>query len=130
MNRKQMEDEIIKLKNHKSNLIKAKTTIQNELAALKTNQFTKNYASDRIKLCGQFNDVEQKIQSVNEKLRNIAIAKRDLPIDEKTLIGSLVKMRDKYQEFAADKSRVTSMRFMASEFVAELNPIIWKLLHG
>lgn len=129
MTKKEFEDEIVRLQNHKGNLIQAKTAIQNKLAQIKARSHDRESSAERIVLCAKFNDVEQKIQTVNRKLRDISLIKRDLPVGEKTLIGNLVKMRDKYQQFATDKSRVTSMRLMASEFVTELNPIIWRLLN-
>lgn len=39
-------------------------------------------------------------------------------------IESLVALREKYQQFSADHTRVASMRTMAAEFANALNPII------
>lgn len=46
------------------------------------------------------------------------------------VIRSLSALRDEYQQFAADKSRVGSMRQMAAEFVLKLNPIIRGHING
>lgn len=43
-------------------------------------------------------------------------------------IRSLVALREKYQQFAADGSRISSKRQMASEFVIDINPIIKEAL--
>lgn len=131
MNKQEMEQEIARLKNHKGNLIQAKTSIQNKFAILKGNGHSRETADERVKLCTMFNDVEQKIQAVNEKLRNISVAKRELSVipPEKSLIRELVALRDDYQQFAADKTRVSSLRVMATEFVIKLNPIIRKLVN-
>ena len=42
----------------------------------------------------------------------------------KECIEALVALREKYQRFAADHTRVSSMRTIAAEFVCQLNPII------
>jgi hypothetical protein len=42
----------------------------------------------------------------------------------KEVIGALVALREKYQQFSADHTRVASMRTMAAEFAHQLNPII------
>lgn len=48
----------------------------------------------------------------------------DPPIESRGIIKDLVSLRQEYQEFAADPTRIASMRQMASEFVVKLNPII------
>jgi len=40
------------------------------------------------------------------------------------VIIKLSEIRQQYQEFAADSTRVSSMRQMAAEFVVKLNPVI------
>lgn len=42
------------------------------------------------------------------------------------IIEELVAVRDWYQSFAADNTRVSSMRMMAAEFVSKMTPIIDK----
>jgi hypothetical protein len=53
-----------------------------------------------------------------------SFAKRTQDVPPKTFVTDLVALRHEYQEFAADKTRVGSMRQMAAEFVLKLNPII------
>lgn len=43
-------------------------------------------------------------------------------------VEELVSIRQHYQEFAADGSRISSMRQMAAEFANKLNPIIKRFL--
>ncbi len=43
---------------------------------------------------------------------------------QKPVVESLVALREEYQVFCADNSRVASMRRMAAEFVLKLNAII------
>jgi hypothetical protein len=45
-------------------------------------------------------------------------------------IEALVALREKYQAFSADHTRVSSMRTMAAEFAFQLNPIIKAALKG
>ncbi len=40
------------------------------------------------------------------------------------LVKMLVSVRQEYQDFAADRTRVASMRQMAAEFVLKINPIV------
>jgi hypothetical protein len=42
----------------------------------------------------------------------------------KSIVSELVALRQEYQAFAADGTRVSSMRQMAAEFVLKLNPVI------
>ena len=42
----------------------------------------------------------------------------------KSIVVELVALRQEYQNFAADGTRVSSMRQMAAEFVLKLNPVI------
>lgn len=48
----------------------------------------------------------------------------------KDCIEALVALREKYQQFSADHTRVSSMRTMAAEFAYQLNPIIKAALKG
>ncbi len=45
-------------------------------------------------------------------------------------IRELAALRDEYASFAADKTRVSSMRAMAAQFALELTPIIRALIAG
>lgn len=46
------------------------------------------------------------------------------PEDQAPIVAALVALRQYYQDFAADGTRVSSMRTMAADFVLKLNPII------
>lgn len=52
------------------------------------------------------------------------------PAIKKECLEAMVALRSKYQEFAADHTRVSSMRKMAAEFVLELNPVIKAAMRG
>lgn len=80
-------------------LKKEKTSIENELLTLKQRRTAKNMEIDKIK--------------------------RQLKFQPKEIIeDGLISLRDKYTQFAADKTRVASMRAMAAEFVGELTRLI------
>ena len=58
---------------------------------------------------------------LKEKLRNKI--KFDVNISTNS-IDKIILLKDKYQEFASDQSRISSMRVMASQFCQELELII------
>ena len=77
--------------------------------------------------------VESQIMWTKRIMREITAAKHgkkssgttsEYQVLKKGCIESLVALRVKYQEFAADNTRVSSMKDMAAKFVLELNPII------
>tara|TARA_R110002050_G_scaffold147152_1_gene272910 strand:+ start:207 stop:716 length:510 start_codon:yes stop_codon:yes gene_type:complete len=77
--------------------------------------------------------VESQIMWTKRMMREITAARHgrkspettsEYQVLKKGCIESLVALRGKYQEFAADNTRVSSMKDMAAKFVLELNPII------
>jgi TolA-binding protein len=77
--------------------------------------------------------IEKQLVQVNTRLRELAEIDNQnaedrrtdsREMDEKPIVQELVAIRQEYQNFAADGTRVASMRRMASEFVTKLNPII------
>lgn len=81
--------------------------------------------------------IENLLASVTSRLREIARMEDDAkdvsfseaengknPVPMRSIIVELVALRQEYQNFAADGTRVASMRQMAAEFVVKLNPII------
>lgn len=51
------------------------------------------------------------------------------PLEKASVIRELVNLRAEYQEYAADMSRVSTRRAMASEFVLRLNRVIKNALN-
>jgi len=86
--------------------------------------------------------VESQIMWAKRIMREINIAKcgsrrskdsgatSEFSVMKKECVESLVALREKYQQFAADNTRVSSMKNMAATFVLELNPIIRKSLNN
>jgi len=82
--------------------------------------------------------VESQIMWTKRMMREITAAKHgkkssgttsEFSVMKKDCVEALVALREKYQQFAADNTRVSSMKNMAAKFVLELNPIIRKSLN-
>jgi hypothetical protein len=77
--------------------------------------------------------IERLLQPLKKRLRELSSDDRSNqdngsfstpPSDVKGIVEDLVELRKDYQFFAADSTRISSMRQMAAEFVVKLNPII------
>lgn len=69
-------------------------------------------------------DYKNKIQEkvvLKEKLRNKIKFDKEITVSS---IDKIILLKDKYQAFASDQTRVSSMRVMASQIVQELELII------
>ncbi|GAB3013579.1 hypothetical protein GCM10027051_16050 [Niabella terrae] len=88
--------------------------------------------SERADIVKQKYNVEEKIRRIGSmmKEKNLEIEKADVYSrrTSKTGIGdALTELRNKYNAFASDATRVSSTRVMASKFVEELNELIQKI---
>ena len=77
--------------------------------------------------------IENQIAWAKRKIRELNIARcrreeseetSEYRVLKKGCVEALVELREEYQQFAADNTRVASMKAMAAKFVLELNPII------
>ena len=77
--------------------------------------------------------IENQIAWAKRKIRELNIARcrreeseetSEYRVLKKGCVEALVELREEYQRFAADNTRVASMKAMAAKFVLELNPII------
>jgi len=77
--------------------------------------------------------IENQIVWANRKIRELNIARcrreeseetSEYRVLKKGCVVALVELREEYQQFAADNTRVASMKAMAARFVLALNPII------
>ena len=82
-------------------------------------------------------DLERTLGPIKNRLIEIADddfeKKHALPVEisaDPTMVRAVVELRQHYQEFAADGTRVGSMRQMAAEFVLKLNEIIKQEING
>ena len=139
MTKREMEEEIGTLKAQRSALVSTKQDLQAELARINAECSTRlpqsrfgKIQKDRSGIVAMMSDIEKKIREINIQVTQLSIDKgAQDPKETKSIstIESLVRIRDEYQEFSADKTRVGSMRQMAAEFVMKLNPIIRKFVN-
>ena len=144
-----LRDEIYRLKAKRSELSVEKSEVQAKLTKIK-NLIRTSGLMPREKFkacCDSQNQYSAKIGKLDEQLGKLKLQiqklcdqdhfssfahiGRNLPrIAEhqhalgKEQIQELVFLREKYQQFSADHTRVSSMRTMAAEFANALNPII------
>lgn len=130
----------ISICNQREALVIEKLEHQTSMTALKNKVRSSGMlpAAEYRALCNQQNhhmrsilDVERKLGKLNQQLRELSaadFAERGHSStgngDQSPIVSSLVALRQEYQTFSADGTRVASMRQMASEFVLKLNPII------
>lgn len=93
----------------------------------------KKYTSEILKIERELTDIKTKLRhlsvyDVAEKRAEKAIEQQ--PSVSRDFVVSLVDLRSEYQRFAADMTRVSSMRQMAAEFALKLNPIIKAAMKG
>lgn len=147
----QLEAEVQALVVERTRLGLEMTRHQNEMATIKNAiRSSGRYglpASKYRQLCSEqtsrqkaMADLLEQINTIKARLANIHLAKVTAPrvvkftseegseenvaTSKPDTVRALAVLRDDYQKFAADKSRVASMRQMAAEFVLKLNPII------
>lgn len=71
--------------------------------------------------------VKKEICEVSERIRQLRLDQLKPKPDEtsrSTIISALADLRQSYQDFSADASRVSTMRLMAAEFARKLDKII------
>lgn len=135
-----LERALMELKTKKGGIIFKKVKIQDELAALKRERKQLNPASDkaqeitrqRAKMKTEAQGYELEILEINNEMKNKRmllievenyLRVNDTKLDDK-VAASLTRLKDKYSRFAADHTRISSMKTMAAEFVQELEAII------
>ena len=129
------------LHEQRAKLVESKLTLSNQLSAIKQRltvtlprETFAQHEKQRIDLVRQIQMIDSELASLNAKKHSAAQRDDEAKIQEKAKlkdkvpVRALVELREKYQQFSADGSRVASMRRMASEFVLELNPIIKRMV--
>lgn len=134
----EMEHEIVRLKNKKAGITVAKSDIQAKLAEIKAecgmNMEDSKYQKkmkERASYLQMLAEIERQVIPINEEIRRLSLEKdqsTNYNVSQKSIVELIVAVREEYQAFAADKTRVGSMRQMAAEFVVKLNPIIRKAI--
>lgn len=139
-----VEQLILDVKSKKNKLIKTKIGLQNQLSQLQEkykevdyqgNEFNK-IKSKRVDVKTAVTNLDIKIKSLNDELNVKNKLKNEIVFHlkhHKSLEGKedldkvILKIKDlkkKYSAFAKDRTRISSLRIMASEFMDELENVI------
>jgi len=136
-----LDEKIIELKANKQKLIGSKISVEGSLSIL-ANKYNKvefggtefyKIKDDRQKLKTEANQIEMKIRKINEEIAYKVKLKQEIEfhlkgkkasVPDDKVVRQLKNLKEKYNSFAKDKTRVSSMRIMASEFRDELEEII------
>jgi hypothetical protein len=147
VNALEIESEIAILKNTRTPLVLRRTECMDELSKLNFRIRTGGHMPDNDykKVCLQQQKLKDEMRALDAKLAPIKLrlqelgnlihrgheAKRALNDDHRVqdedraaLLKRVDDLRRKYREFAADHTRVSSMRLMATTFADELQAII------
>lgn len=133
-----IEDSINTLSRKKDELVLRKREVEAENSEIKNKIRTGGLMSNNEyqKLCNKQNmlrremvEIERGVLDINHEIRSKSSLTNQLKQDRKeTNINetkdNLVALKNEYIRFAADKSRVGSMRAMAAEFAEKLEQII------
>lgn len=119
-----------------------KRATETELSTLRDRLRTTMPKAEYRECCGHQNklvkkllEIERAMAGLKSKMRELCNLEHEQYVREtngdkvehtKPIVSELVALRQHYQEFAADSTRVSSMRSMAADFVLKLNPIIRK----
>jgi chromosome segregation ATPase len=117
-------------------LVDRKTELQSELSVFNTEVRGHSLHKDRYdEICRwqvvykkEISDIDKKLLELRRERRKLNQEKDELSLDIKKVHSEakekLYEVRDRYMSFAADTTRVSSMRAMASKFVEELQGIL------
>lgn len=83
--------------------------------------------ADNAKLLSRITEIKPERHRINQilnELRQDAKVEPQIPSEDGPLRSEILALRKRYSEFAADGTRVSSMRRMASEFVCDLDALL------
>lgn len=88
-----------------------------------------NLCKDQNKYKADIINIEKALAEIQLEIRKKSELKETLRLDKKQqnvkeIKTNLISLRDKYMNFASDKSRISSMRVMSSTFAEELENLI------
>lgn len=123
------------LHRQKAALCQRKAEIQTELSALTAEVRGKRVAPRRYDaVCREQEELKTELAGIERQVIALASEIRELSVEanapaddsgaKRGVIPVLVALRDEYEAFAADATRVSSMRRMAAEFSMKLTRII------
>lgn len=133
-----IEDELRELENKRTPLVDRKKEIELELSEINNKIRVGGYLdqNEYAKICERQDFVKREKYKIEQQILGIKrmIREKNGEKDKITLQGkkignseiksSLIELRDKYMAFAADTTRVSSMRAMSSKFVEEIQAIL------
>ena len=139
-----IENLILEIKNKKRILVRTKIGLQTKLSTLQNKYIDVKYLSaefesikeERLEVKSAVNSLEIKIKSINDELSFKNQLKNEIVFHikhNKNLIGQkdldkvvfkINLLKKKYADFAKDRTRISSLRIMASEIIEELEKII------
>lgn len=138
-NKYDIERSIIELKARKSELGARKAKLQNDVSETKEmlrtvlqNHPTHTALIHRKKnLVAEMDEVELEIIKLKKEISKRSVLKSEavgiMDNPQSKAVVALTTMRDEYQSFASDKTRVSSMRIMASQVAERLTEVIKNL---
>lgn len=135
-----IETLILEIKTKKNKLIDRKVILQNSLSELRNKYKDVDLGSDdylkikdkRQKIKESLNSLEIKIKSLNNELnfKNKLKLEVDFHLkhnkklegkeDLDKITNRIITLKTKYSDFTKDRTRIASLRIMASEFIDEL----------
>lgn len=139
-----LEGLILEIKKKKNALVSSKMNFENLLSKLKANYSKATYKSrefkelkiDEQKLKDELAGIEMQIKGLNEEL----IYKNKLKLeveyhikhnkkleggeDLTKVINKILLLKIKYSDFTKDRTRIASLRVMASEFIDDLEKLL------
>lgn len=137
-----LEQSIFDLKRQKAEVVADKCSKQLKVGELKDKlndpktegkEFRK-LTEKRIIIKNELSEIELKIRKINLEIdgkRKLLVScqshvksQKNKSKSEETTLEMVKSLRDKYQHFSSDHTRVSSMRIMASQMVEELDTII------
>lgn len=132
-----VEQSILEINNERVPLVNEKKTIEIDLNEINillrtlgvSNPDYNTINSKRGQLIRQKGEIETKLSLLKQKSQKLHTEAESAKIDLKKKPNELIKanmlqLRDKYLSFAADTTRVSSMRAMSSRFVEEIQSIL------
>lgn len=139
-----IEQRILDLKLEKAKMVNIKTSLQNKLSYLKSQYANvafnssnfKKIKADRQDVKNQINNIEIKIKTLNDELNFKTKLKNEIIFyisnnkvlegkeDIERIVQKATLLKNKYIAFTKDRTRISSLRIMASEFVSEIDDLI------
>lgn len=139
MTPQEMTQKLSGLQAVKSDLVQQKAKIELEIGKLNAsvaghvpNRIFQETRKKRVELIRNKHELESQISTLKHEIHTLsqasylpkAKAAEHSESKTKDIITELRTLRDEYQAFASDRSRVASMRSMASEFAMKLTAVI------